>query len=58
MRLRGGEYRCVHCEVVLEVPEGAEARAIYVNSSDKPPVRVILIDGELIHRCALQESTD
>ena len=43
---------CNGCNRVVRVPEGAHPIELELRSRDLPPVRIIKIRGEEVHRCS------
>ncbi len=53
MRLRDGNWECIHCGAQLDVLHGVQPEVLIHSSSAKPTERVLSVDGREIHRCAL-----
>lgn len=51
MRRRGGRYVCELCEAVLDIPPDAKPKLMFVQEADGPRIRLLVIDGQEIHRC-------
>jgi hypothetical protein len=46
-----GRYECAFCGAILDVPVTVNPRVTIRAATDAPKMRVILIDGEEVHRC-------
>ena len=52
--LKDGQiYRCALCGQALDSPEGVEPRIWLEGKGGQPNQRVLSIDGDEVHRCAV-----
>jgi hypothetical protein len=54
---RAGSYYCTACELKLQIPPGATVRHGYTTVQDGERMRVLIVDGAEVHRCADRETT-
>jgi hypothetical protein len=55
VRLRDGKCECSHCGTVLELPLDEAPRVVIQAASGKPNVRILILKGEEIHRCIVDD---
>jgi hypothetical protein len=53
VRLRRGRYECAQCGTVLDVDRAKVPRVLLEASSGQPVTRILLVDGQEIHRCVV-----
>jgi hypothetical protein len=51
MHVVNGEYRCLECGTVLDIPHDKPTRFTIHAASGNPDVRVLISGGKEIHRC-------
>jgi hypothetical protein len=53
MQVRNGKHACALCGADLNIPLTTKPKSVFLDGSDRPRVRVLLVKGEEIHRCAM-----
>ena len=55
MRRREGRYVCAQCGAGLTIPRDAKPLLMFVQQAEGPRIRLVMIDGDEIHRCPTDE---
>jgi len=55
MKLKRGKWTCAVCGAVLDLPRGRTPQVRFHSASGKPVERVLVLDGEELHRCTLPD---
>ena len=55
VRLVNGRYMCAQCGAFLDVDPETTKRLRFDLSSDHRLARIILVDGEELHRCVVEQ---
>jgi hypothetical protein len=55
VRQQGSFFVCRHCDRELTVTEATLTRVRLVSATDRPEVRVVLVDGTEVHRCTRRD---
>lgn len=55
MRIDGERKKCVLCDAILDVPDGAIPASHIEGQSGGPTERVLTLNGVEIHRCDVSE---
>ncbi len=53
MRLYDGRYECALCGARLDIPLVEDPHVMIRAASGTPPVRSLILNGEVIHECKL-----
>jgi hypothetical protein len=51
VRIEGELKRCVLCNAILDVPDGAQPASHIEGQSGRPNERILTLNGTEIHRC-------
>ncbi len=57
MHLVDGQYQCMRCGTIVDVPFDTTPEFVYVVESRQRTVRSIRVDGVEVHRCAASDAS-